>query len=95
MLKYIRENIYIFVVSCHKTHATLQPFSEWLVLYMYVKKKQKNKKTLVRSHDRLVQLQVAASTFGTVTMETAALPACLPVWVQGPELGLHHKAAWL
>lgn len=36
------------------------------------------KNTLVRSHDRLVQLQVAASTFGTVTMETAALPACLP-----------------
>lgn len=41
--------------------------------------------TLVRSHDRLVQFQVAASTFGTVAMETAALPACcLSVcWEQG------------
>lgn len=45
---------------------------------LYLIKKNKKKNTLARSHDRLVQLQVAASTFGTVAMETAALPASLP-----------------
>lgn len=48
--------------------------------------------TLVRSHDRLVQFQVAAYTFGTVTMETAALPACLPYACLSVCLGLGTRA---